>query len=254
MISPSIEGTSCRVAERLPTVDLRDSFLQWRAQLLGNYSGNVFVPHGVEMSTPTLWQAILESSSAQSSIRQSLPIGAHRTICLKANSNVWRVKSRRRKCGVRSKRGASNNSNRLHPTPDTTALPPHQDNPLLHSRRRAFHNIRFPLRCLPRPLRSLLPSHPLPLAQDSIARLVAMAAHLPHPLIAKMVLCRLCACSASMMTKIALSQYYAPNSQIVRDSFVRFLPLFCLELPLCLLRSFSTQPSDTGRHRSLYSQ
>jgi len=62
MTSPSIEGAARRLAGLLPTVDLRDSFLQWRAQLLGNYSGHVFVPHGVEMSTPTLWQAVLESS------------------------------------------------------------------------------------------------------------------------------------------------------------------------------------------------
>jgi len=63
--SPSIEGTVRRLAELLPTVDPWDSFLQWEAQLLGNYSGHVFVPHGVGMSTPTLWQAVLESSLAQ---------------------------------------------------------------------------------------------------------------------------------------------------------------------------------------------
>ena len=166
--------------------------------------------------------------------RQSLPICAHRAICLKANGNVWRVKSRRRKCRVDSKRGAFNNPNRLHPTPDTTVLPRHQDNPLLYNRRRAFNIIRDPLRRLPHPLRPLLHSHPLPLAQDPIARLVAMAAHLPNPLIAKMVLSMLCVCSASMMTKIALSQYNAPNSLIVQDSFVRSLPPFRLRLPLCL--------------------
>jgi len=72
MISPSIEGTARRLTELLPTVDLRDSFLQWQAQLLGNYSGHVFVPHGVEMSTATLWQAVLESSLAQLSMQASL--------------------------------------------------------------------------------------------------------------------------------------------------------------------------------------
>ena len=232
--SPSIEGIARWLVELLPTVDLRDGFLQWQAQLLGNSSGHVFVPHGVEMSMPTLWQAVLEFSLAKLSIRQSLPICAHRTICLKANSNVWRVKSRRLKCGVDSKRGTFNNSNRLHPTPNTTVFPCCQDNPLLYNRRRAFHIIRLPLRRLPHPLHPLLPSHPLPLAQDSIARLVAMAAHIPHPLIAKVVLCMLCVCSASMMTKIALSQYNAPNSLIVQDSFVRSLPPFRLRLPLCL--------------------
>ena len=72
MISPSIEGTARRLTELLPTVDLRDSFLQWQAQLLGNYSGHVFVPYGVEMSTPTLWQAVLESSLAQLSMQAEL--------------------------------------------------------------------------------------------------------------------------------------------------------------------------------------
>ena len=142
------------------------------------------------------------------------------------------MKSRRRKGGVDIKRGTFNNSNHLHPTPDTIVLPPHQDNPLLHSRR-AFHLIHDPLRRLPHHLRPLLPLHPLPLGQDSIARLVAVATHLPHPLIAKMVLCMLCVSSASMMTKIALSQYNTPNSLTVQDSFVRSLPLFRLELPLC---------------------
>jgi len=72
MISPSIEGTARRLTELLPTIDLRDSFLQWQAQLLGNYSGHVFVPHGIEMSTPTLWQAVLESSLAQLSMQAEL--------------------------------------------------------------------------------------------------------------------------------------------------------------------------------------
>jgi len=89
------------------------------------------------------------------------------------------VESRRWKCGVDSKRGTFNNLNRLHPTPNTTVLPCCQDNPLLYNRRHTFHIIRLPLRRLPHPLRPLLPSHPLPLAQDSIARLVTTAAHPP---------------------------------------------------------------------------
>ncbi len=72
MVSPSIESTARRLTELLPTVDLPDSFLQWQAQLLANYSGHVFVPHGVEMSTPTLWQAVLESSLAQLSMQAEL--------------------------------------------------------------------------------------------------------------------------------------------------------------------------------------
>jgi hypothetical protein len=71
-VSTSIEGTARRLTELLPTVDLPDSFLQWQAQLLSNYSGHVFVPHGVEMSTPTLWQAVLESSLAQLSMQAEI--------------------------------------------------------------------------------------------------------------------------------------------------------------------------------------
>ena len=164
------------------------------------------------------------------------------------------MKSRRRKGGVDIKRDAFNNSNRLHPTPDTTVLPPHQDNPLHHSRR-AFHLIHDPLRRLPHHLHPLLPLHPLPLAQDLIARLVAMATHLPRPLIAKMVLYMLCVSNASMMTKIALSQYNAPNSLIVQDSFVHSLPHFRLELPLCFfylpfLLSHRTRDGTTPLTRS----
>ena len=72
IVSPSIEGTARRLTELLPTVDLPDSFLQWQAQLLANYSGHVFVPHGVETSTPTLWQAVLESSLAQLSMQAEI--------------------------------------------------------------------------------------------------------------------------------------------------------------------------------------
>ena len=72
IVSPSIEGIARRLTELLPTVDLPDSFLQWQAQLLSNYSGHVFVPHGVETSTPTLWQAVLESSLAQLSMQAEI--------------------------------------------------------------------------------------------------------------------------------------------------------------------------------------
>ena len=72
IVSPSIEGTARRLTELLPTVDLPDSFLQWQAQLLANYSGHVFIPHGVETSTPTLWQAVLESSLAQLSMQAEI--------------------------------------------------------------------------------------------------------------------------------------------------------------------------------------
>jgi hypothetical protein len=72
IVSSSIEGTARQLTELLPTVDLPDSFLQWQAQLLANYSGHVFVPHGVETSTPTLWQAVLESSLAQLSMQAEI--------------------------------------------------------------------------------------------------------------------------------------------------------------------------------------
>src|SRR5258707_1448604 len=72
IISPSIEGPARRLIELLPNVDLPDSFLQWQAQLLANYSGHVFVPHVVETSTATLWQAVLESSLAQLSMQAEI--------------------------------------------------------------------------------------------------------------------------------------------------------------------------------------
>jgi len=72
IVSPSIEGTARQLAELLPTVGLPDGFLQWEAQLLANYSGHVFVSHGVETSTPTLWQAVLESSLAQLSMQSDI--------------------------------------------------------------------------------------------------------------------------------------------------------------------------------------
>ncbi|KAH9984586.1 hypothetical protein BJV77DRAFT_966018 [Russula vinacea] len=68
----SIEGTARRLAEILPNVDLSDGILQWQAQLLSVYSGHVFVPQGVEKSTPTLWQTILEFSLAQLSMRAEI--------------------------------------------------------------------------------------------------------------------------------------------------------------------------------------
>jgi hypothetical protein len=75
IVSPSIEGTSRRLAELLPTtVDLPDGFLQWQAQLLAGYSGHVFVPRGVETSAPTLWQAVPtpEASLAQLSMQAEI--------------------------------------------------------------------------------------------------------------------------------------------------------------------------------------
>jgi hypothetical protein len=69
IVNTSIEGTARRLTELLPNADLPDNFLQWQAELLPNYSGHVFVPHGAETSTPTLWQAVLESSVAQLSIQ-----------------------------------------------------------------------------------------------------------------------------------------------------------------------------------------
>lgn len=73
MIGPPIEGTSRRLTELL-TIDLRNSFLQWQAQLLSNYSVHVFVVHGVEVSTLPLWRVVLDSSLANYPCRQILPI------------------------------------------------------------------------------------------------------------------------------------------------------------------------------------
>ena len=78
-----------------------------------------------------------------------------------------------------------------------------------------------------------------------------MAAHLSRPLIAKMVLCMLCVCRASMMTKIALSQYNAPNSLIVQTpSYVPYpLSLRTPALPL-LLPSHRTRDDTAPFTRS----
>jgi len=64
-VSSSIEATARLLTELLPTID---SSLQWQAQLLSNYRGHVFVPHGVEMSTSTLWQAVVAQLSMQAEI------------------------------------------------------------------------------------------------------------------------------------------------------------------------------------------
>jgi hypothetical protein len=53
IVNTSIEDTARRLTELLATVDLPDSFL---SQLLANYTGHVFIPHGVETPTTT-WQA-----------------------------------------------------------------------------------------------------------------------------------------------------------------------------------------------------
>jgi RING finger family protein len=72
IISPSIEGAAHWLTELLPSVNLPDCVLQWQAQLLANYSGHMFVPHVVETSTATLWQADLEFSLAQLSMQAEI--------------------------------------------------------------------------------------------------------------------------------------------------------------------------------------
>ena len=134
MISPSIEGTARRLTELLPTIDLQDSLLQWQAQLLGNYSGHVFVPHGVEMSTPTLWQGVLESSLAQLSIRTEVADLLSQNDLPK--NEQQRLESEIEEAQVQSRqqeRGALESS-AFNPRYCTTTLPRRQDNPLLHRR------------------------------------------------------------------------------------------------------------------------
>jgi len=101
-VSSSIEGTARRLTELLPTVDLPESSLQWQAQLLSNYSGHVFVPHGVEMSTPTLWQAVLESSTSQLSMQAEIADLRSQNEFLK--SEQQRLESEIREVEVRSRR------------------------------------------------------------------------------------------------------------------------------------------------------
>jgi hypothetical protein len=101
-VSASIENTARRLTELLPTVDLPDSFLQWQAQLLANYSGHMFVPHGVEMSTPTLWQAVLESSLAQLSMQAEISDLRSQNEFLK--SEQQRLESETKEAEARSRR------------------------------------------------------------------------------------------------------------------------------------------------------
>ena len=101
IISPSIEGTARRLTELLPTLDLPDSFLQWQAQLLSNYSGHVFVPSGVETSTPTLWQAVLESSLAQ--LRMQAEIDELRSQTELLKSEQQRLESEIKEAEARSR-------------------------------------------------------------------------------------------------------------------------------------------------------
>ncbi|KAH9046366.1 hypothetical protein EDB83DRAFT_2404799 [Lactarius deliciosus] len=71
IVSTSVEGTARRLTELLPTVDLQDGILQWQAQLLSNCSGHVFVPHSLDTSAATLWQAVLESKRTIQELRSS---------------------------------------------------------------------------------------------------------------------------------------------------------------------------------------
>jgi Ring finger domain len=101
-VNTSIESTARRLTELLPTVDLPDSFLQWQAQLLANYSGHIFVPHGAEMSTPILWQAVLESSLAQLSMQAELADLRSQNDLLKDEQQ--RLESEIKEAEVRSRR------------------------------------------------------------------------------------------------------------------------------------------------------
>ena len=141
MISPSIEGTARRLTELLPTVDLRDSFLQWQAQLLGNYSGHVFVPHGIEMSTPTLWQAVLESSLAQLSMQAELANLRSQNDLLKSEqerleSEIREAQVRNRQQERRIQQLESPTSNPRYYRPST---PPRQSSSSSSSTRFSYH-------------------------------------------------------------------------------------------------------------------
>ena len=64
IISTSLEGTARRLTELLP-VDLQDT-------ILGNCTSYVFVPRALDLSTPTPWQSVLESSLAQLSMQADM--------------------------------------------------------------------------------------------------------------------------------------------------------------------------------------
>ena len=100
IVSPSIGGTAHRLTKLLPTIDPPDSF-QSEAPLLPNYTGHVFVPNGVETSTPTLWQAVLESSLAQLSMQGEIAELRSQNELLK--SKQQRLESEIKGAGARSR-------------------------------------------------------------------------------------------------------------------------------------------------------
>jgi hypothetical protein len=85
-VHPSIEATARWLTQLIPTMDSPDSSLQWRAQPLAKYS--IFVPRGIEMSMTILWQAFLESSRAQLSMRSELAD-------LRSQVELWKGKQQR---------------------------------------------------------------------------------------------------------------------------------------------------------------
>jgi Ring finger domain len=98
IVSPSIGGIARRLTELLPTIDLPDSF-QRKAQLPPNYIGHVFVPSGVEASTRTSWQAVLESSLAQLSMQGEIAELRSQNEFLK--SKQQRLESENKEAGAR---------------------------------------------------------------------------------------------------------------------------------------------------------
>ena len=119
VVSTSIGDIARRLTELFPTVDLSDSF-QSEAQLLPNYIGHVFVPNGVETSTPTLWQAVLESSLAQLSMHEEITELRSQNELLK--SEQQRLKSEIKEAEARSREQEGKSSTPSSPKPTTSTL------------------------------------------------------------------------------------------------------------------------------------
>ena len=131
IVSSSAESTSRRLTELLLTVDLQDSFLQWHAQLLANYSGHIFVPHTFDMSMPTLWQDSLTQLSMQAEIadlRSQIDFLKSEQQQLKTEIKGAEVRRRRRKRMIQKVEFSKSNSEYTRPS----TLPKGFPSPSLH--------------------------------------------------------------------------------------------------------------------------
>jgi hypothetical protein len=205
-VNTSIEGTARRLTELFPTVDLKDSFLQWRAELLANYSGHVFVPHGVETSTPTFWQVVFESSLAQlwmqaeiSELRSQNEFPKNEQQRLESEIKEAEARSRRQETLIQQQQQFRSSSSPPKYFDRPSAPPGHSSLPTRHPS------------CPSSSKASISTSNPFGPDSPSTTKSSSgrapglhqgtLATHLLHPLIAMMTFFMRCACSTNLITK-----------------------------------------------------